>query len=91
LSLTESLTIRGVAKTVGNAQLRIQCEEQRKASRFSRIDIVLEAGVPPDAAQAGVVESATTQNDGGSVVQKLTERLPAESLIVPRVQDELMP
>lgn len=55
LPVPQLLAIGRITETVGDVQFGVQREQQRQPRMRAGIDILLKAGIPPCAAQAGVV------------------------------------
>ncbi|POA59734.1 hypothetical protein C1889_00715 [Pseudomonas sp. FW507-12TSA] len=80
-------------KTLGDLQLGIQGEQQRQAAGAGRVDVFLAARLLPGPAQAVVAPALgiLAQGRRRGVVQELAEGLVAERLVLPGMEDELMP
>ena len=78
---------RRVAKAIVDVQFGVQRKQQRQTRGLAGVDVLVDARVPPGAAQARVILPVSAEYHGRGVVHEAAERLVAESLVVPRVQD----
>jgi len=83
--------VEGVHEGIGDPELAVDGEDQRQARRLARIDVLPEAREPSHASEAGVVLAIATAYDGRRVLEEANERVAAEALVVPCVDDELVP
>jgi len=78
-------------QTVGDVELRVDAEQQRQHSQMLGILTVEQGRVVPCGAQTVRCVCRRHHVAGGLVMQKSSERLPAESFVRLRVEDEGMP
>ena len=78
-------------RTEGQLDAAWDRSDGAQSRRRARVDVLLAAGMPPAAAQSGVVLLVGAQHHGRRVVQETPESLAAESPIDAREQDEVMP
>ena len=87
----KSVAIGRVVKSVRDVQIGIERKQKRQPAGLARIDVFFATPPPPVPSQSRVVVSHEAKYDRGRVMQKASECVAAELLIILRVQNEFVP